>query len=100
MQGRYTVDGMAPDHGQVGHTHLLLLAFLDERHTVQSRQVAWPYSGDMLQELMVDVIDNLHAPREDVFEEGDWPLLHRLRQQRVVGVTHGRLGYLPGSLPG
>jgi hypothetical protein len=46
--------------------------------------------GDLSQVQRVDLIDDLHMPRQQPFHEADRPGLQRLGQQRVVGVGDGR----------
>ena len=100
VKSGHAVDGVAADDAQVGHAHLLRRRFLDERHPLQAGVVTRPDGRDVLQEAPVDLVDDLQVPRHDTLEQGDGPLLERLRQQRVVRVRRGRLRDVPGGVPG
>ena len=54
----------------------------------------------MVQEAVVDFVNDLQMPRQDVFKEGDRPRFQRLGHQGVIGVPQRCLGDLPGLLPG
>ena len=82
----HAIDGVAADDAQVRHAHLLRRPFLDERHPLQAGEVTGPDGRHVLQEAPVDLVDDLQVPRHDTLEQGDGPLLERLRQQRVVRV--------------
>ena len=92
VQRGHPVDGMAADDAQVRHAHLLQRTFLDKRHPSQAVLVARPDGGNMRQESAIDLVDDLQMPRHDALEQGDGPLLERLRQQRVVRVPNASPG--------
>ena len=90
---------MAAHDGEVGHAHLPRRPFLDERHSPRALAVARPHGGHVLEEPAIDFENDLQVPRHDTLQQRDWPLFERLRQQRVVGICHARLGDPPGRVP-
>ena len=46
----------------------------------------------LAQEVVIDVVDDLHVPRQHPLHQRHRPLLQRLGQQRVIGVGHAFAG--------
>ena len=89
----------AADDGEIGHAHLGIRPFLDQGQPRQAAVVAWPAPGHLGQETGVDLVDDVHQPRQQLAEHAHRPLLQGLRQQGVVGVGHGAAGDGPGLIP-
>lgn len=45
---------------------------------------------------LVDGVDDLQVPGQQLLKHGHWPALQGLRQHSVVGICTGFLGDLPG----
>ena len=87
VQRGHAVDGARADDGQVRHAHPLAVAFVDEAHPLQSPDVARVARRDLAQEAPVDLVDDLHVPRQQALHEADAPVLEGLRQHGVVRVA-------------
>ncbi len=86
VQGRDPVHPVCHDEGQVPHLDLPVLA---DGH---------PPGRVTLGMQLVDPRDDLHVPRQQASHQPFRPPLQRLRHQRVVGVTQGRLRGVGGHL--
>ena len=56
-------------------------------------------AADFVEEAPVDFVDDFELPRQEAFEPLHRPLLERLGQQRVVGVSERSLRETPGFVP-
>ena len=65
----------------------------------RARVVVGAASLRQLQEAGVDLVDDLHVPRQQPLEQRHRPALQRFRQQRVVGVGDRVRGDLPRRPP-
>jgi len=72
---------------------------LDNAHLLQAARVAGEELRDLLEEAVVDLVDELHVPRQHHLEHVNVPLLERLRQHRVVGVRVDPRGDVPRLVP-
>ena len=90
---------MRADEGEVGHPHLLVRPFLDDRHPRQAIGVGGVAISDLAQEPGIDLVDDLEVARQQALEQPDRPSLQRLGEDGVVGVAAGAAGLLPGLIP-
>ena len=100
MQLCHTVDGMAPDGGQVGHAHPPPAGLVDQGQAGHPGLVAEEAHPNLVQESLIDLVDDLHVAREQALEQGHGPGLQGLREQGVVGEGEGPAGDVPGLVPG
>ena len=54
---------------------------------------------DLFEKSAVDLEDDLQMARQHVLQQIDGPLLERLGHERVIGVSAGGIGDLPGAIP-
>lgn len=73
---------------------------LDERHSRKAVAVTGPSLLHSLEELVVDIVDDLHVSRQEVLDERDGPLLQSFGQDGVVGVAEGSADDVPGIIEG
>ncbi len=99
VQRGHAVHRNAAHDGQIGHAHLLFVAFLDQRHAALTVDVAGPATRDLGQEPGVDLVDDVQNARQQLAEQPHRPPLQRFGQQRVVGVGHHLAGDRPSVVP-
>ena len=99
VQGRYTVDGMAHQHRQVGHAHPALAGLVHQRYAAQQLGVVAVLLRHAGEEARVHVEDDLQVARQDAAHHLHRPGLQRLVHQRVVGVREDLLCVAPGGVP-
>ena len=99
MQFGNAVDREAADDRQVGHPHLRLGPFLNDRHAPLSLHIAWPAVSHLLEEAGVDLVDDIEQPRQQLLKHPHRPFFQRFRQQGVISVSHSAAGNLPGFVP-
>mmetsp|Transcript_8293 Transcript_8293/g.24906 ORF Transcript_8293/g.24906 Transcript_8293/m.24906 type:complete len:264 (+) Transcript_8293:581-1372(+) len=95
----YTIDLVRSNNSENCHTNHLGVALLDDAHARQLVAVAWELLRDRLQMATVDLVDDLHVPRQETLHQRDGPLLQSLRQDRVVGVGEDLGGCRPRCAP-
>ncbi len=87
MDGRDSVDGVAPDDGEIRHAHLFGRGFFDQRDAAQAIPVSRVSRASALQEAAVDLKNDLQMPRQYMLQKRNRPLLQSLRHQGVIGVA-------------
>ena len=91
------VDRVRADEGEVAHAHPPLAALVDQARSLRISASVIPCSSRAdFSRRGVDLVDDLHVPRQQPLEQRHRPALQRLGQQRVVGVGDGAAGELPG----
>ncbi len=90
---------MRGQHRQARHAHAAVTAFVDQRQAAHQVFIARKARADLFEPAAVDLVDDLHVPRQQRFEQRNRPGLERLGHQRVVGVADGLLRDLPGFVP-
>ena len=98
VQLGHAVDVRAAGHGQVGHAHLRVVTLGDDAHALDLGLVAG-LAGDLVQEVVVDLVDDLQMTRQQLADQVGRPHLKRLRQQRVAGVVERTGGDVPRGIP-
>ena len=99
VQGRDAVDRMATDDGEVRHPHLLGVALLNQRNSIQQCAVVRTDFHHFAEEVLVDLIDDFEVPRQQVPKQVHRPLFQRLRKHRVVRVGERAGGQAPSVVP-
>ena len=99
MQRSHAVHRDTADDGQIGHAHLLLVAFLDQRHVALAVDIARPASCNFGQEAGIDFVDDVENARQQLPEQAHRPTLQCFREQSVVGIGHDLAGDRPGLVP-
>jgi hypothetical protein len=74
------VDGVAANHGEVGHPDRLITRLVDQRHTPKPVEITREGVVYLLEEAPVDLVDDLEVARQHPREERERPLLERFRQ--------------------
>ena len=93
------VDFVTANKSQVRHADHFRLRLLYDRNTSEHFTVLGEVTFDVLQELKVDVVDDLEMARKEMLHKWDRPLLQRLWQDCVVGVTECCLHDAPSLVP-
>src|SRR4029453_17765012 len=83
----------------MSHPDLLWASFFYEAHSRHPTVVAREARTHRLQEAPVDFVDDLQLSRQEHFEPRQWPLLERLRQQRVIRVGQRARREIPCFVP-
>ncbi len=99
MQLGDAIDGVAADGGEVGHSHVLLVVIVDNRHALQASVVAGEALADLIEKAAIDLVDDLDVAGQQGTEQRQGPALEGLGQQGVVGVAEGVGGDVPGLVP-
>ena len=99
VQGGDAVDRARADKAEIGHTHILVAAFINEAHAAETRQVAGIEVGHLLQEAGVNLVDDLHMTGQDALHEGHGPLFKGFRQHGVIGITGAGAHEFPCFVP-
>mmetsp|Transcript_15868 Transcript_15868/g.40296 ORF Transcript_15868/g.40296 Transcript_15868/m.40296 type:complete len:476 (+) Transcript_15868:1271-2698(+) len=81
---RNAVHRVARDERQVSHADHLLVTLLYDGHAILASLVVAKLGAQLLQEAPVDVVDDLHVPRQQLLQQLHRPLLERLGEHRVV----------------
>ena len=93
------IDGVAADAREVGHTHVALPCFVDDRQPFHATLVSRERRADVLQVPVIDLVNDLEEPRQRFTKQRHWPFLKRFRQERVVRVPEGAPRDVPGRRP-
>ena len=99
VQGGDAVDAMAADDGQRGHSYAPLAVFFDDRHAAGPLVVVAEALPDLAEETLVDFINDLKMPGQDVAKEGDRPAFQCFGQDGVIGVAERARGDVPCLVP-
>ena len=99
MQFRHAIDMVATDHGQMGHAHPPLGAFLNQGNALQDLGLAGVAQAHHAQEAGVDFVNDLQLARQQLLEDFHAPGFQGFRQQGVVGVADAGGGDAPGRIP-
>ena len=83
---RHAVDRVRADEGEVAHAHPPLAGLVDQADVADLGVGHLVLDPRRLQQAGVDLVDDLHVPRQQPLEERHRPALQRLGQKRVVGV--------------
>ena len=100
MERGDAIDRVTSDNRQVGHADVFMIAFFDNRHTLHTVEIPRPHRLYLAQKAVIDFIDQLQMPRQDVFKQRQGPLFERLWEEGMIGVGQGRLRNSPGFVPG
>ena len=95
MQSRDTVNGMRAHNGQESHAHPLLISLLNEGHPADLLGVTRVLSPHLFQEVVIDEVDQVHVPRQQLCQQGYRPLLERLWQDCVICIGEGVVDDVP-----
>src|ERR1041385_2474038 len=98
MQRRDAVDLVRADKGEVAHADMPALPLVDYRDRGVLAIAGAIDTCGLLQVLGIDAVDDVEVARQEALEEGDRPILERLRQQRMVRVGKGADGDTPRDL--
>ena len=82
MQVGDAVDRVATHAGEMGHAHVALAAFVDQRHARDARVVAEEAHAGFVEETRVDLENDLEMSRQQPAEQPQRPALQRFGQQR------------------
>ena len=99
MQRGNAIGAVRSDDGQVRHANLPRRALLDEAGARYTSFVPREPGPNLVEKASVDFVDDFELPRQEAFKPRHRPLLERLGQQRVVGVSERSLRETPGLVP-
>jgi len=99
VEARHAVHRGGADDRQIGHPHGAFALLVDQAHAGQTQHVPGPHGRDLSEETPVDLVDDLHVPRQQALHQRDAPLLQGLRQHGVVRVAGAGAGDRPGGVP-
>ena len=84
VQLGHAVDGVAAGHRQVRHAHLTPVALFEKRDAMLHRRIAGEASLHFGDDAAIDLLNDLHMPRQHALEHFHRPALQRFRQQGVI----------------
>ena len=99
VQGRNAVYLVTADDCQMRHAHALVTIFADDGHALEQLGITWAPVRDRTQKALVDFINDQQVARQYALEQKYRPGFQSLGKQRVVGVSEGARGEIPGFVP-
>ena len=79
VQGGHSIDCVRANNREVGHSNLLFIALLDKGHTGDLLVVTRVLLLHSLKEVVIDEVDDLHMPGQQLLNESNRPLLKGFR---------------------
>ena len=79
VQGGHSIDCVRANNREVGHSNLLIIALLDKGHTGDLLVVTRVLLLHSLKEVVIDEVDDLHMPGQQLLNESNRPLLKGFR---------------------
>lgn len=95
MYGSHPINRMRANNTQISHPHLLRRRLLNQRQPPQLLIIPGKPLGNRLQPHIINHIDNLQVPRQQLPQYIHPPLLERLRKHRMVCVSES----MPDDIP-
>lgn len=92
------IDSMRANDREVSHPHLLWPSLFDEAHSANLGRVTWVFLLQFGDVDVIDQIDEIHVPWQQVLDQVAAPFLESLWQHSVVGIAECVIDHVPRLL--
>src|SRR5689334_10344513 len=99
MQRGDTVRAVRTDDRQIGHANLLRCAFLDEAYPLLALNITGEAAVEIEHQAAIDFVDDVQVPWKRDIEPFQWPLFESFGQKRMIRISQGPDGQIPGLFP-
>jgi hypothetical protein len=99
MDRGHAIGAVRADNRQIRHAHLFDGPLFDQAHARDARLVAGITPPHLVEEPVVNLMDDLEMPRQNVLEPGNRPALERFGKQRMIRVGEDPLRDGPRLIP-